>query len=74
MTLRNSLTFLSLRFPICKMKDLMHTSQEKPKDSRSYLRNLDVVSDILPAASWKATSVWEAVVLILVTGAEPSLR
>lgn len=61
-------------FPIYKMKVPMHTSQEKPKDSRSYLRNLDVVSDILPAARWKATSVWKAVALILVTGAQPSLR
>ena len=52
----------------------MHTSREMPKDSRSYLRSLDVVSVILQTACWKATSVLKAVALILVTGSEPSLR
>lgn len=36
LTLRNSLTLPSLSFPTWNMRVKMHTSQERPKDSRAY--------------------------------------
>lgn len=52
----------------------MHTSQERPKDSGSHLRGPDIVSVIIQTAHWEVTSVSKAVVLNLVTRAEPSQR
>lgn len=45
--------FLNLsepQFPLCIVRAIKHTSQERPKDQRSYLRNPDVVSVIIQTA------------------------